>query len=153
MHNGAVGVLDKIKPAVAREALLLVAGLVWSGMGIMLCVWAYVWFATEPVSSALLPAAAGLLLALAAWRFMFAPVARSNTERIERAPLRACLFSFQAWRGYLMTVAMIALGVLLRHSAIPKTWLAPGYTAIGGGLLLASLGYHLRFFQLSRQAR
>lgn len=83
MHNGAVRILDKIKPAVAREALLLVAGLVWSGVGIMLCVWAYVWFATEPVSSALLPAVAGLLLAFAAWRFMFVPIARSPapTER------------------------------------------------------------------------
>ena len=151
MHNGAVSVLDKIKPAVAREALLLVAGLVWTGVGVMLCAWAYLWLAAEPLT-AVLPAAAGLLGALAAWRFMFAPIARSNIERIERAPLRACLFSFQAWRGYLIMVAMIALGALLRHSAIPRTLLAPAYAAIGGGLLLASIGYHVRFFQLSRNA-
>jgi hypothetical protein len=138
---------------VAREALLLVAGLVWTGVGVMLCVWAYVWLAAEPLSTAVALAAAGLVGALAAWRLMFAPIARSNIERIEQAPIRACLFSFQAWRGYVIMVAMIALGALLRHSAIPRTWLAPVYAAIGGGLLLASVGYHARFLQLTSGAQ
>jgi hypothetical protein len=37
---------------------------------------------------------------------------------------------------------MITMGILLRHSSIPKTLLAPMYIGIGGGLIIASLHYY-----------
>ncbi len=44
---------------------------------------------------------------------------------------------------------MITGGVLLRHSAIPKPYLAILYAAIGGGLFLSSFVY---YGQLQRMA-
>ena len=44
---------------------------------------------------------------------------------------------------------MITGGILLRHSAVPKSYLAVVYAAIGGALLQASVHYYLRFFKLA----
>ena len=49
---------------------------------------------------------------------------------------------FQAWKSYLIIVAMIVLGVTLRNSAIPKNVLAVAYTAVGGALFLGSFHYY-----------
>ena len=55
---------------------------------------------------------------------------------------KAKLIEFpKAWEGYLIMTFMIALGVLLRHSPVPKSVLAPIYTAVGASLGLASLRY------------
>ena len=39
---------------------------------------------------------------------------------------------------------MMTGGMLLRHSTLPKPWLAVVYAAIGGALLLASRQYYAR---------
>jgi hypothetical protein len=145
--------LADYKPAVAREVLLLVAGLVWTGVGIMLGVWAAIWLSAVPLVLEIEMAAAGLVLALLAWWFMFRRLVQENIERIERAPLRACFFSFQAWKSYIVMVAMIGLGVVLRNSSLPKPWLAVVYAAIGGALFIASLAYHFEFWRKVRMQR
>ena len=144
--------IHALKPEVAREVLLLVAGLVWSGVGIMLGTWAVVWLTAASPSAAMILGAAGVACALVAWRFGFARLSNANIERIERLPVRACLFSFQAWKSYLIMASMIALGLVLRHSAIPKPWLAVVYSTIGGALFLSSLGYYRHFFRHLRRS-
>ena len=52
------------------------------------------------------------------------------------------MFSFQAWKSYLLVAFMIALGITLRHSALPRPILAGVYLAIGGALFLSSLRYY-----------
>jgi hypothetical protein len=94
---------------------------------------------------------AGAGLALLAARYLFARIVRSNIARIERGPDRASAFAFQAWKSYVVTVGMIALGITLRHSSIPRPALAVVYEAIGGALLLTSLLYHRRFFDARRE--
>jgi hypothetical protein len=110
----------------------------------MLLAWAGVWLsaATGPVSVAL--GGLGLAIAILAWWLLFRGLAAKNIERLTASPERACLFGFQAPKGYLMMGSMIALGVTLRHSAIPKPDLAVVYIAIGGALLLASMSYYSR---------
>jgi len=140
-------------PAVRRRWLFATSGTLWSAVGVMLCALAAHWLAqVEPAVAAML-GTAGAVLAVAAYRFLFVKIARQNIARIEQRPDVTCFFAFQPWRSYGLMVVMIALGVALRHSTLPKYYLAPLYLAIGGALFLASLSYHARFRREHSQSR
>ena len=136
--------LARFRPAVSRHWLLAVAGIMWAGVGVMLCSYAYTWLTHPPSRLALAAALVGAAIALAAGRFGFTGMARKNIDRILSLPGKACVFAFQAWRGYLIIVGMISLGIFLRHSPLPKVYLAVVYLAIGGALLMASVSYFTR---------
>jgi hypothetical protein len=72
----------------------------------------------------------------------FSLLAKKNIQRIQRLPDKTCVFAFQEWTSYPLIAVMITMGILLRHSSIPKTLLAPMYIGIGGGLIIASLHYY-----------
>jgi hypothetical protein len=146
-------VTEELKPAVPKNWLLALAGLMWSAVGAFLCWLAYGWLADIHKTWACVMGLVGMALALVAYRFGFSRIAHSNIERIRLAPEMACLFSFQAWRGYLTIALMIILGILLRSSQIPKYYLAIPYTMIGGALLLASLLYYSRLWQITVKKR
>jgi hypothetical protein len=83
----------------------------------------------------------------AIYRFGFSHIAHRNLVRIyAQAPQKdkVCVFAFQNIRSYFLVVIMMALGYGLRHSGIPKTYLAPIYIAIGLALALSSLLYYNR---------
>lgn len=139
---------NRIKPAVSKCLLIFLAGLMWSTVGVMLCSMAYYWLKGVDWLTALLLGLFGIILSLAAYRFGFSGIARKNIDRICLLPERGCIFAFQAWKSYLIIACMITLGIILRHSPIPKHYLATVYTTIGGALLLSSLHYYRRLWQL-----
>lgn len=141
----------RFKPAVARPWLLLLAGLMWSAVGVALCRMAVGWLIDLPTGRAALLGITGLALTVPVFRYGFARIAGRNIDRISRAPERPCLFSFQAWSGYLVIVFMITLGVLMRISPIPRSVLAILYLTIGGGLFFGSFRYYLKLWQMTRQ--
>jgi hypothetical protein len=145
--QSATSLLKKYDPAVSKHWLLAVAGCMWAGVGVMLCVLAYGWLTHPATPLALACAVVGVLIALAANRFEFTRLALRNIDRILRYPDKVCVFAFQAWSGYVMIFGMIALGIVLRHSPLPKPYLAVIYVAIGGALIQASVNY---FARLSR---
>jgi len=55
------------------------------------------------------------------------------------------LFAFITGKSYLIIAVMITMGIVLRHSAIPKQYLAILYIGIGLGLILSSVRY-IRIF-------
>jgi hypothetical protein len=63
---------------------------------------------------------------------------------------KRCIFAFISWKSYLLVVLMALLGVLLRHSSLPRQYLAIIYIGIGLALVLSSIRY-LRVM-LSRRA-
>jgi tellurite resistance protein TehA-like permease len=132
----------RFTPAVPRRARMIVAGLAWSGAGLMLLSWAVRWLEATPLVLASVLAVAGIAIAVGAWFALFRRLARTNVARLEAAPRLACIFGFQPIKSYLIMGAMIALGVTLRHSAVPRPELAVVYLAIGGALLLASFSYY-----------
>ncbi len=136
--------LRRYTPAVERHWLLLTAGVVWTVVGGMLVVFASEWLALVGWRSEAVFGGAGVLAALAVYRFGFSRLAVKNGERIVGLVGRRCLFSFQAWRSYLVVAFMMALGIALRSSPIPKPYLAVLYLAIGGGLFFSSLHYYRR---------
>lgn len=142
--------LARFTPAVPRHWLLSIAGLLWSTVGVMLCSLAVHWLLQIGRNLAIALAALGLALAVTSWRFIFVKIAHKNISRIEQRPTMTCLFAFQAWRSYALMLFMIALGITLRHSHLPKFYLAVIYTAVGGALFLASFSYYARFWRERR---
>jgi hypothetical protein len=139
----------RLKPAVPRRWLLALAGLVWTAVGLGLGRLALGWLADVQWPWSVLLVLSGLFLGLLIHRFNFSRVARKNIERICRSNERPCLFSFQAWHSWLLVALMIALGVILRHSPLPRPVLAVLYAAIGTALFAGSLQYYHRLCRFS----
>jgi len=132
---------------VKKEYLLLPAGFMWMGVGIMLSVMAFGWLGTSvhPLPFALFGITAGILI----YRFGFIKIARKNIVRIEALPGKRCFFSFMTLRSYILVIVMMTLGITLRHSTIPRDWLSIIYNGIGFGLSLSSLSYFKSYIGLS----
>lgn len=139
-----------LNPVVHNHWLFLAAGLVWSGVGIMLCALAYRWLSDSHSGWALWIGLGGLLLSLVVYYFGFAHIARSNIQRLHGFIEKVCLFAFFPVKSYLLMVSMMGLGMVLRSSPIPKHYLAFLYETIGGGLFLSSLHYYIPALQTAR---
>ncbi|NOZ49818.1 MAG: hypothetical protein GXP37_07180 [Chloroflexi bacterium] len=142
--------LNQLKPIVSRPWLFMLAGLMWTGVGLMLLWRAIGWLAAAPHMWLIVVASTGI--ALFSYRFMFTHTARKNILRLCALPARVSLFAFNSLQGYAIIVLMIALGITLRHSAIDRGILAVVYTAMGGALLLASLHFYVQFWRVQTQA-
>ncbi len=129
-------------PVVNRRWLYLIAGLLWGGVGIMLCSRAAGWLIGEPISREVLLSLIGITAGVAIYRFKFTKLVKRNIKRIEQLDARASIFAFQSAFSYALIAFMMGLGIALRHSAIPKPYLAVLYIGIGLGLLLASGRYY-----------
>ncbi|MDO9566269.1 MAG: hypothetical protein Q7J15_05985 [Candidatus Desulfaltia sp.] len=138
----------RIKPAVSKYLLIAIAGFMWSTVGVMLCSTAYFWLKEVALLTALPLGLFGIVLSLAVYRFGFSGIAKKNIDRICLLPEKGCVFAFQAWKSYLIIAVMITLGIILRHSSIPKHYLAIVYTTIGGALLMSSLHYYRKLWRL-----
>ncbi|MHA2428835.1 MAG: hypothetical protein ACXADB_12500 [Candidatus Hermodarchaeia archaeon] len=136
-------------PAAKKPWLWLVAGLIWSAVGLYLISLTGDWFQPIDLMEKILFILAGILLASGIYRFGFLGFALRNIRRIDEIPKNSlCIFAFQRWTNYPLVVFMIALGVILRKfSPIPKPWLAIMYIGIGGSLFTASFQYYRRIFK------
>jgi hypothetical protein len=143
--------LKSLKPAVSKSWLIAIAGLMWTGVGVMLCGLAYHWFVNVNTGVAVILGALGTGMALAAYHFGFSKIARRNIKRLSQLTEKTCVFAFQTWKGYLIICFMIMLGAILRSSPIPKPYLAILYTTIGGAIFLSSLHYHSLLWRLAVQ--
>lgn len=130
-----------------KRLLIFLSGIVWSIVGIMLCRLAYHWLTDVEGIPILWPVLAGTLLALVIHHFMFLKLLYRNMERILSREGKVCIFAFQAWKSYGIIIVMIAMGMLLRHSSIPRQYLAVIYIGFGGAMLLSSLVYYWHFFR------
>ena len=139
------------KPAVTKNVLLFLAGIIWVCVGTMLLFLAFSWLAKVSNINIYLFGGAGVVLALLAHHFGFLKIVDKNLERILPMDEKKCLFSFMPWKSYLIIVVMITMGAILRHSMIPKQYLAILYTAIGLALILSSVRYLRIFFREIRR--
>lgn len=135
-------------PKVNKKILILIAGILWSSVGVLLINIASKWFVLlsdiEIVTSVL----GGLILGSAISYFGFSNLAKKNIERINLYNNKVCLWAFQKWESYLLIMFMISLGIFMRNtSSIPKFILTPMYIGIGFALFTASFKY---YFHLSK---
>lgn len=134
-----------LKPSADKRILVLLAGLIWCGVGIMLVRLAISWLLLWSGRGQGLYYAAGFLAAMPIHHFGFLKIADKNLRRLLPLTEKKCIFAFMTWRSYFIVLLMVTLGIILRHSSIPKNYLAVLYIGIGLALFLSGIRY-LRFF-------
>ena len=145
--------LDKLKPAVDKRALLFLAGFMWAGVGTILLFLSYRWLKASHVNGSFVFAGIGVVVALMIHHFGFLKIVDKNLGRILPIEGKRCMFSFMTWKSYIIVAVMVAMGVFLRHSPIPKPYLSILYIGIGLALILSSVRYiRVLLSQLRRNA-
>ena len=137
--------IRKFTPSADKRILVLLAGLMWCGVGIMLIRFSVIWVSPLGIKTAGLYYAAGFLAAMPIHHFGFLKIADKNLRRLLPLTEKRCVFSFMTWRSYIIVLIMVSMGIALRHSAIPKRYLSILYDGIGLALFLSGIRY-LRFF-------
>ncbi|MBU4318912.1 MAG: hypothetical protein KKF30_16775 [Proteobacteria bacterium] len=133
--------MDKFKPVAGKNMLIFLSGFVWVAVGTMLLSFSYTWLNASKESGTFLFVGLGLSAALVIHHFGFLKIVDKNLGRISLMEGGKCLFSFMAWKSYLIVAIMATMGVLLRHSSIPKPYLSVLYIGIGLSLILSSIRY------------
>jgi hypothetical protein len=137
--------INKLNPAVDKKFLILLAGVVWCGVGIMLILFAVSWLSNYQGRGTFLFYLAGFLAAMPIHHFGFLKLADKNLRRLLPITEKKCIFSFITWKSYLIIIIMVSLGITLRQSKIPKEYLSVLYNGIGLGLFLSGI----RYFRIS----
>ena len=120
-------------------------------VGILLCTRSVLWTLDAATVWAWALAGAGVLLALVGYVRGFHRVAGRNMDRILAFAPHAPFYAFTGLRGYAMIGVMMATGIVLRNSSLPKLVLVLPYMAMGGVLLRGSADYFRRFFTHRRE--
>jgi hypothetical protein len=144
-------ILEKLNPAVDKKWLILIAGLMWCGVGIMLISFAFSWLAHYNGRGIAAFYAAGIGAGIPIHFYGFKKLAEKNINRLMALDGKKCVFSFITWKSYLIIVFMVTLGITLRHSRIPKHYLSVIYNGIGIGLLLSGIMYMINSGKLFLQ--
>jgi hypothetical protein len=139
--------IERIKPGVEKSVLLLLAGFMWIVVGLILLSFSYSWLSIPPNNFSLIYIVTGVCLALMVHHFGFLRIADKNLGRILPMVGKKCLFSFMTWRSYITAGIMVMLGMMLRHSTIPKPYLSILYIGIGLALILSSIRYLRVYFK------
>ena len=133
--------MAKIKPAVNKRVLLFLAGFMWLAVGTMLLFVSFSWLNAIQAQDSFLFGGIGVIVALVVHHFGFLKIVDKNLGRILPMEGTRCVFSFITWKSYMIVAVMAAMGVLLRHSPVPKPYLSVLYTGVGLALLLSSIRY------------
>jgi len=142
---------ELVNQLVPKQWLFGIAGIVWTGVGLMLCIRAIVWLETFSFSLDLFFELAGIAAAIVLYLYVFSKLVKRNIDRIAAMPPRVNPLAFMALRGYIMIALMITIGILLRSSSIPKYYLSIPYTMMGTMLLIGSYRFYVEFFALRVQ--
>ncbi|NPA68408.1 MAG: hypothetical protein GXO50_07360 [Chlorobi bacterium] len=135
-------------PKVHKNVLILIAGILWTGVGILLNFFASRWIPVlssgELIFGIILGIAGGAAIAY----FGFGKLADKNIMRIDAYEGKVCMWAFQKWQSYILIIFMISLGIFMRTSGlVPKIILTPMYIAIGLALFISSFRYYLFLFK------
>ncbi len=139
---------------IKKRGLLLVAGIVWLAAGInilrigilaILSSWnqGALWL------DILLPIVT--LLILVGFSFMFYRIVGKHEKRIMGYEAeKVSVFLFFDFKGYLMMIGMMGLGIVLRHgNFLPDYFFAFFYTGLGTALSISGIRFAVRFFRLT----
>jgi len=143
--------MNKITPAVDKRILLFLAGFIWGSVGTMMLLLSYTWLKDGRIHDFWGFVLVGMTAALIIHHFGFLRIVDKNLGRILPMQGKKCIFSFMTWKSYVMVAVMVAMGVRLRHSSIPKPYLSFIYISIGMALILSSIRYlRVLFSQLRK---
>jgi hypothetical protein len=135
--------------SVDKSILILLAGLMWCGVGVMLIRYAVTWLSLCTGKEKVLFYSAGFLAAMPIHHFGFLKLADKNINRLLPLTEKKNPFSFMTPKSYLIVIVMVSMGIALRHSPIPKKYLSLLYNGIVLELFLSGIIYFRLFFQLA----
>ena len=144
--------LSRFKPASDKKILILLAGLIWISSGILLMSMSIKWLAAFTLKDQILFFSAGFLVAMPIHHFGFLRIVNKNLRRLIPMNDKRCIFSFMTWKSYLIILVMASMGFIIRHSGIPKQYIAIIYAGIGLGLFLSGIRY-VRYFRILLQKK
>ncbi|MEA3288162.1 MAG: hypothetical protein U9Q77_12415 [Candidatus Marinimicrobia bacterium] len=134
--------------SVPKKYLLLVSGIMWSGVGLMLISLATRWLQDLHYEPHWLIIVAGIIPGIMVALFGFTRIVSKNIQRIDEMEAQASVFAFQAWHSYVLIIIMMSMGIYVRQSGlIPMILKTPGYYTIGTALSLSSLRYYRAFIR------
>lgn len=130
--------LERWKPAARAKTQVLLAATLWACVGAGLSLTGVRWTlrASRYWPAALI--ALGLALGVAKCRWALERSARHIVDRIASRGDGTCVGGFLSWQTWLFVLAMMAMGVALRRSDLPRMILGVLYTAVGVALLCGS---------------
>ena len=140
--------IRKFTPAVDKSVLILMAGLMWCGVGILLMRYAVSWLSSCSAREQIFFYTLGFLAAMPIHHFGFLKIADKNLNRILALTKKTSPFSFMTWKSYFIVLIMVSMGIALRHSSLPKRYLSILYNGIGLALFLSGIRYFRFFFKL-----
>ena len=125
----------KFKPGASIKTHLLVAALLWSGIGVFLAFRGICWVSGSGWEMLLL---LSMLLGLFKSRMVLDRVASRNIERIVQSGDGSCLGGVYSWKTWLLVILMIVMGKLLRASPVPIVLVGRLYVNVGCSLVWSS---------------
>ena len=142
--------MQRLRPAVHKNVLLLISGLLWTGVGILLNTLAFRWLNEYGFWTDVEIILVGIFSAMVIAGFGFTKVAEKNISRIQAYKSKVCVFAFQEWKSYILIAVMMSMGLFMRTTGIiPRYLLAPMYIGIGTALFLSSFKYYQQFIKVA----
>ncbi|MGD8529665.1 MAG: hypothetical protein PVH35_05060 [Syntrophobacterales bacterium] len=129
--------LETYKPVASSRLQLLLAGLMWSLVGVgLICVGTYWILSTSSHIMGLL--AISLCIGLAKSLLILDRVASRIVKRIALRGEGRCMVSFYSLRVWAIVIIMMLMGRILRGAGISYSLLGLIYAAVGTSLLMSS---------------
>ena len=130
---------ERWKPAAGVRVHLVAAAVLWTVVGLGLMAAGVAWCARSRLPWSLALAAAGLTAGLVKGRYVIRRLAEKNAARIIERGDGRCLGGFLSGKTWLLVAVMMASGMALRRSSMPRAVLGVIYSAVGTALLAGSL--------------
>ena len=139
--------LKRFTPGVDKRVHLLLSALLWTAVGLWLLVRGGLWLQSADSLWLFIPA---MLLGSVKSLLILDRTANKGIQRILRFNGTACVGAVYSVRTWLLVMAMMAMGYLLRQSGIPKAVLGTLYVTIGWALVLSSRNAWRAWRQINR---
>ncbi len=129
------GWLTKLKPGASPRTHLFCASMLWTTVGFFLLYRGISYL----VRGQVLPLAIfGIILGSLKSRFILNKSAIRGVERIKKFGDNTCIGAVYSWKTWLLVLAMMLLGLVIRSSSISPAVIGTVITAIGWSLLYSS---------------
>ncbi len=127
--------LSKLKPGVSPKTHLILASILWTTIGLVLLYRGFVYLRADNLLPVML---LGIILGSVKSRLILDRSAVKGVDRIKRFGDNTCIGAVYSWQTWLLVLAMMVLGIMLRASSLPPFLIGLVCTAIGWALIYSS---------------
>lgn len=145
---------EKFNPAIPKRYLFLLAGIIWSLVGLILATVGLFWIFTvkQTHTLVLILTPIAFIVGFIKGKFVLIKAANRTSNLIYSRPEKACFGSVFSWTTWLIICLMVTMGQILRKLIVPiayRDYLGLVYVLIGLALSTSSFVYWKNFFNYS----